>query len=58
MEKLIEKLKEIAAKKAGFDNPEFNVYDWSGGNFDDAYQLGIGDGEVGLARELVELLEQ
>jgi hypothetical protein len=56
MDKLKAKLEELAAKKAGFDNPDFNVYDWSGGNYDDAYSLGQDDGEISLARQLLEML--
>jgi hypothetical protein len=52
----ITKLKIIAAKKAYADNPDFDVYDYCGGNVDDAYQLGINDGEIFSARDsLIEL---
>lgn len=36
---------------------DFNVYDYSGGNFDDAYDLGFDAGETSLAREIVEIIE-
>lgn len=46
------KLREIAAKTACCDDPEFNAYDYSGGNYDDAHETGMSDGEILLAREL------
>ena len=51
------KLNALAAKKAHTDDPDFMVYDWSGGNIDDAYALGSSDGEVILARELKDTLD-
>jgi len=51
------KLNALAAKKAHTDDTDFMVYDWSGGNIDDAYSLGSNDGEVILARELKAILD-
>lgn len=39
------------------DNDDFNPMDFSGGNFDDCYQMGCEDGEINFARELMALLE-
>lgn len=39
------------------DNEDFNPSDASGGNFDDAYQIGLEDGEINFARELQSILE-
>lgn len=39
------------------DNEYFNPMDYSGGNFDDCYQLGCSDGEINFARELMTILE-
>lgn len=43
----------VAARHLPQDNEEFNTYDYSGGNIDDAYELGCNAGEVLLARELL-----
>jgi hypothetical protein len=53
-EALKEHLMEIAKKKAWSDNKEFMVDDYAGGNIDDAYYGGASDGEVLLAREILE----
>jgi hypothetical protein len=58
MEQLKKILEELAIKKAHTDNPEFMVYDWAGGNIDDAYQLGYDDGEICLARTVLKLLNE
>ena len=51
---LIEKLKKLAQKKVlGEGEEDFNPMDASGGNFDDAYDMGIDDGEIWLAREIL-----
>lgn len=50
---MIEKLKNLAAMEAACDDEEFNPYDVSGGNFDDAYYAGSVDGEILLAREIL-----
>ncbi len=52
---MIEKLKVLAARKCWSDNEDFSAYDYSGGNFDDAYQGGTVDGETWLARELLKM---
>ena len=54
----IERLKK-AARRETWDEGEdggFNPYDFSGGNFDDAYQGGQDDGETHLAREILSAL--
>ena len=38
------------------DDTDFNAGEWSGGNFDDAYQLGLDDGAVGFAKRLQSIL--
>ena len=50
------KLKEIAEDGANSDREDFNAHDASGGNFDDAYSLGVTDGEISLARDILEWL--
>ena len=51
---MIEKLKKLAATEAACDDEDFNPYDVSGGNFDDAYYAGSNDGEILLARSILE----
>ena len=55
--KLITLIEKTAEYKACIDNEEFNAYDYSGGNFDDAHSQGMRDGEILFARELKALLE-
>ena len=57
MDELIAKLKALAAQTAATDNDDFSAYDHSGGNFDDAYDMGCEDGEIALARELLPMVE-
>jgi hypothetical protein len=54
--KVIEKLDSIAKKSPHCDKDDFNAYDYSGGNYDDAYALGCDDGERLLAAEILEML--
>jgi len=49
-----ETLELYAKKKAAFDDPSFSTFDYSGGNIDDAYSLGLDDGEISFARELLK----
>ena len=37
---------------------DFNPAEYSGHNFDDAYQIGFSDGEEHLAQKIREILEQ
>lgn len=39
------------------DDPEFNVYDYCGGNYDDAYSVGVNAGEHYMAREIMEIID-
>lgn len=48
---VIEKLKRLARKR--LPGEDFNPMDASGGNFDDAYDMGIRHGETMLAQELL-----
>jgi hypothetical protein len=47
-------LKEIASKKVRREQEDFNAYDWSGGQPDDAWDMGAEDGRIELAQELLE----
>ncbi len=53
MEELKKKLKLLADKNMLFDNEDATVYDYCGGNMDDAYERGCVDGQIALARELI-----
>lgn len=52
-EEMITKLKTLAAGEAWFEDDEFDPMDFSGGNFNDAYDGGLEDGRVDLAREIL-----
>ena len=58
MEKFIANLQALAGKKGWSDDEEFMVYDYCGGNMDDAYEGGFSDGEIQLARHLLAELEK
>ena len=49
-----EYLERFAARSVCSDEEDFNAYDYSGGNYDDAYALGKHDGKTLLAQELLE----
>lgn len=51
---LIQSLIKTAKLCTSASEEDFNVYDSSGGNFDDAYQIGIDDGEIYLARHILD----
>jgi hypothetical protein len=53
---LIKLLKDVAKQERWIDDENFNPCDFSGGNYDDAYWGGNGDGKIGLAREILEKL--
>jgi hypothetical protein len=55
--KVLEKLEKLTVgRDARSDDPRFNAMDWSGGNFEDAYQMGVDDGQILLARDLKKLI--
>lgn len=56
-------LKDKASDKTNAEaycelNEFYNADDASGGNFDDAYQFGCDDGEIMLARNILDMLRQ
>lgn len=59
-EQVIEKLKEIAESDSVFDSIHedgyFCVNDYAGGNMDDAFSLGLEEGEIELARKLLDMM--
>lgn len=55
MEELLKtKLINLAKKKAFFDKEDDLVVDWVGSNVDDAYDMGVDDGQIMLARQILE----
>lgn len=55
MEEILKnKLIKLAKKEASTEKDDFSVFDYSGGNIDDAYYMGAEDGEILLAREILE----
>lgn len=62
-EKFISELTKLAAEQTTYDlieqsNGADSVYDFCGGNYDDALARGIGDGEIIMARRVLRELGQ
>lgn len=53
---LIATIRDTANLPAFSDDMEFNAYDCSGGNYDDAYAYGVEDGKILFARKLLKCL--
>jgi hypothetical protein len=51
---LLQSLIKTAKLIPAASDEDFNVYNSSGGNFDDAYQLGVDDGEIYMARNILD----
>ena len=49
-------LQESATLNSRLDKDEFNLAEEVGGNLDDAFELGMIEGEIDYARELLEIL--
>lgn len=49
----IDNLKKLAESRVFSDNTGGEVYDWCGGNYDDAFNMGSNDGETQLARQIL-----
>ena len=52
----IAELKKLAEENCACDAEDFNAYDYSGGNYDDAYDQGQRDGERLQARWVLDML--
>lgn len=50
---LYDRLIKLAADEAQADDPDFNPMDYSGGNFDDAHSMGVDDGYIYLAQDII-----
>lgn len=55
MSKIIDEIRKAAAQEISADEDDFMVYDYTGGNIDDAYSIGLDHGEVYFARQLLKL---
>lgn len=58
MEKLIQEVIKNANVECFSDDEDFNVMDHCGGNYDDAYSIGVGDGWVEFARYLSKKIDE
>jgi hypothetical protein len=58
LEELETFIKLKSNKKSRSQDEDFNVYDWSGGNIDDAFSLGMDDGEIFFAREILKKIQE
>lgn len=58
LKELMQDLQAEAALPVHHEDEEFNAYDMSGGNYDDAYRLGVDAGRRELAREVLAVLEE
>lgn len=54
---LIKAIESNAGKTVRGHEDDFNAYDYSGGNYDDAYYLGTSDGERMFADELKAIID-
>lgn len=55
-QEIIDQLIKLAQQTAKYDDDDFNAYDYSGGNIDDAYGIGQDDGKISLARQILKQL--
>lgn len=55
---LLVNIREVAARKSIYDSGEHvDLYDYHGGNYDDAFSVGCTEGEIQFARELLAYIE-
>lgn len=54
---ILNSIEKTSEQDCRSDNPEFQADSYSGGNFDDAYEMGVEDGEIQAARSLMILFE-
>jgi hypothetical protein len=56
IDKVIDLIKHTAALKSVTEDDDFNPMDYSGGNFDDAFEMGVEEGYIRFAEDLLDLL--
>lgn len=57
-QQIIELVKEHSESKSYLDQIDFNPYEASGGNYDDAFWLGHDAGVIKLARTIMDLINK
>lgn len=60
---MLQSLRKLASEKTRPQRDkekgeDFNPYDWSGGNTDDAYYQGEEDGEISLAQDIIAHIDE
>jgi hypothetical protein len=50
---LVEKITKRAEQNIRREEEDFDLYSYCGGNYDDAYSIGVRDGEIQFARDLL-----
>jgi hypothetical protein len=58
LQAVIDRILATSEKDMKSDDTEFNAYDYSGGNFDDAFQSGMRDGEILFAGMLASMIRK
>lgn len=53
-EELKQKLIKLAQREHGADKEDFSACDYSGGNYDDAFSIGVSYGEICMARDILK----
>ena len=56
MDELLAYLRKRAAETASWEE-EYDLYSRAGGNIDDAYEIGVSDGEIEMARYILKRLD-
>lgn len=56
MSDVVDKIRALIETFAKQEMHYSNACDASGGNYDDAYYYGLEDGEIGMARAILDLL--
>lgn len=55
--KVLEFIKKAAAEESIYDEEGFPAVDgWAGGNIDDAFHIGMSNGEILFARRILKML--
>jgi len=55
-DEFIARMKKLAAKAMDYEDDDFDLNSYVGGNIDDAYSRGEDQGEIQAAREIVSFL--
>ena len=55
-DEFVAKIRKMAKKDMDWEDDDFEVHSYCGGNVDDAYQRGEEQGELSMAREIAAFL--